>query len=155
MEMFIFFISLKQYKKILRYRKSVFRRILSQADICDPYLSSCLIRLKNQLILLRNLHKLAVIKLLIESAFCHKLFMVSLLDDASVFHDKNLICIADGRKTVCNDKACSPLHHPVKCLLDQHFCSGINTGGCLVKDQHWRQTQHDTGDAEKLLLSLA
>ena len=87
MEMFIFFISLKQYKKILRYRKSVFRRILSQADICDPYLSSCLIRLKNQLILLRNLHKLAVIKLLIESAFCHKLFMVSLLDDASVFHD--------------------------------------------------------------------
>ena len=36
MEMFIFFISLIQYKKILRYRKSVFRRILSQADICDP-----------------------------------------------------------------------------------------------------------------------
>lgn len=46
MEMFIFFISLIQYKKILRYRKSVFRRILSQADICDPYLASCLIRLK-------------------------------------------------------------------------------------------------------------
>ena len=46
MEMFIFFISLIQYKKILRYRKSVFRRILSQADICDPYLASCLIWLK-------------------------------------------------------------------------------------------------------------
>ena len=47
MEMFIFFISLIQYKKILRYRKSVFRRILSQADICDPHLASCLIRLKS------------------------------------------------------------------------------------------------------------
>ena len=51
MEMFIFFISLIQYKKILRYRKSVFRRTLSQADICDSHLASCLIRLKSAYII--------------------------------------------------------------------------------------------------------
>ena len=85
-------------------------------------------------ILFSYFDKLTVVQILIESALCHKFIMRSLFDDTSVFHDKNLICIADGRKTVCNDKACSSLHHPVKGLLDQHFCSGINTGGCLVKD---------------------
>ena len=81
--------------------------------------------------------------------------MISLLNDTSVFHDKDLIRITDGRETVGNDEACSALHHPVESFLDQHFGSCINAGGCLVKDQHWWQAQHDTGDTEKLFLSLA
>ena len=35
----------------------------------------------------------------------------------------------------------------VESFLDQHFGSCINAGGCLVKDQHWWQAQHEIGRA--------
>ena len=68
------------------------------------------------------------------------------LDDFSLLHYQNLVCLSYGRKAVGHNKTGAPLHHPVKGLLDQHFCSGINTGGCLVKDQHRWQIKHNSGN---------
>ena len=72
--------------------------------------------------------------------------MISLLNDASVFHDKDLIRITDGRETVGNDEACSACIIRSKASWISISVRVSIAGGCLVKDQHWWQAQHDTGD---------
>lgn len=73
-----------------------------------------------------NFDKLAVVEILVESAFCHQFFMGSLLDDASVFHDKDFVCISDRGQTMCNDEAGTTFHQAVKCFLDHEFGSCID-----------------------------
>jgi len=106
-------------------------------------------------ILFSYFDKLTVVQILIESALCHKFIMRSLFDDTSVFHDKNLICISNRRKTMRYDKACTSLHKTVKSFLNHQFSSGIDTGSGFIQYQHWRQTEHDTGDTKKLFFTLA
>ena len=52
------------------------------------------------------------------------------------------------------DKAGSAFHHGGECFLDSDLGSGIDGGGCLIQDQHWRQAEHDSGNAQKLFLTL-
>ena len=54
-----------------------------------------------------------------------------------------------------HDEAGAAPHHPGKGGLDAHLGTGINGGGGLVQNQHGGQAEHDTGDAEQLLLALA
>ena len=53
-----------------------------------------------------------------------------------------------------NDEAGAPLGHTVKGLLNTDLGTGINRGRCLIQNQNGRQTEHDTGDAEQLALTL-
>ena len=52
------------------------------------------------------------------------------------------------------DEAGAAFHHFGECVLDLDLGTGIDGGGCLIEDQHGRQAQHDSGDTQKLFLSL-
>ena len=52
--------------------------------------------------------------------------MVALLDDISIFHNQDHIGFPDRRKSVCNDEACSSLHHGCKCILNLDLRTSIN-----------------------------
>ena len=53
-----------------------------------------------------------------------------------------------------DNEAGPPLHHSGKCILDPDLRPGIDGGGGLVQYQHGRQTEHHSGDAQQLLLTL-
>ena len=80
--------------------------------------------------------------------------MISLLDNVTVFHNQDQVCILDGRKSVRDHKACSALHQIVHGFLDTHFGSGIYRGGCLIQDQNLIIGKDCPGNSEKLFLSL-
>ncbi|CDD40416.1 putative uncharacterized protein [Clostridium sp. CAG:299] len=80
--------------------------------------------------------------------------MISLLDDFSLLHYQNLVCLSYGRKAVGHNKTGAPLHHPVKGLLNHQLGSRINGRGSLIQNQHRRLAEHHSGNAQKLLLSL-
>lgn len=86
-------------------------------------------------LLLPLFFKLRIIQLCIKSVLCKKLIMCTLLDNVSILHDKNHIGILDSRQPVGDDKACSVLHQIVECLLDTDFCTCIDRGCGLIKDQ--------------------
>ena len=70
--------------------------------------------------------KLRIVKVCIEPILRKQFFMVALLDDISVLHDKNQIRITNRGQPMGNDKACSTLHQVIHCFLDLDLCSGIN-----------------------------
>ena len=81
--------------------------------------------------------------------------MIALLDDVSVFHDKDRVGLADRGKPVGDDETRPSLHHTCERRLDPDLGAGIDAAGRLVQDQHRRETEHDAGDAQKLFLPLA
>ena len=80
--------------------------------------------------------------------------MVSLLDDLSVFHHKDHIRLPDRGQPVRYDKRGPSFHQLCERCLDLKFCPCIDGRGRFVQDQHGRPAQHDSRDAEQLLLSL-
>ena len=80
--------------------------------------------------------------------------VISLLNNVSVLHHQNNVSVTDRGKPVGHNKAGSALHHSRKRVLDFQLRSGINGRCRFVQNQHGRQTKHDTGDAEQLLLPL-
>ena len=80
--------------------------------------------------------------------------MISLLNDISVLHDKNQICILNGRKSVGDNKAGSALHQVIHSLLDLHFCSCINGRCGLIQDQDLIVCQDRSCNGKQLLLPL-
>ena len=80
--------------------------------------------------------------------------MGALLDDVTVAHDKDNVCVADGRETMGDDEARTALHQRVECLLNPDLGTGIDRRGRLIEDEHRRKCKHDTRDTEQLLLSL-
>ena len=72
--------------------------------------------------------------------------MIALLYDMAISHYQNHIGLTDGRQTVGYDKAGSAFHHGGKCFLDADLGSGIDGGGCLIQDQHWRQCTEAVSD---------
>ncbi len=80
--------------------------------------------------------------------------MITLLDNIAVLHHQNHIRLLYGGQTMGHNKAGSALHHSGKGALNLHFCAGIDGRGCLVQYQHGRQTQHDSCNTQKLLLTL-
>ena len=80
--------------------------------------------------------------------------MRALLDNVTVIHDKDQVCITDGGKTVRDDEAGTAAHQVVHGLLDPDFGSGIYGGGCLIQDQHSVVCKDCSCDGQQLFLSL-
>ena len=70
--------------------------------------------------------KLRIVKVCIEPILRKQLFMVALLDDISVLHDKNQIRIANRRQPMGDDEACSALHQVIHGFLDLDFGSCVD-----------------------------
>ena len=68
--------------------------------------------------------------------------MITLLDDRSVLHDQDHICLADRGQSMCNDKTRSALHHRCERILDLDLRSCIDGRSRLIKDQHRWQAEH-------------
>ena len=98
--------------------------------------------------------KLAPIQLRIETAFVKQFPVTALLHNMSVPHDKNNIRFLDRGQPVGHDKRGSSLHHGIKGFLDPNLSSGVDGRSGLIQNQHRRQTQHDPGDTQQLLLTL-
>lgn len=80
--------------------------------------------------------------------------MISLLHNMSVLHNQDHIRFPDRGQTVRHNKGGPSLHHMGKGFLDTDLRAGIDGGCSLIQNQHGRQTQHDTGNTQKLFLSL-
>ena len=106
--------------------------------------------------LLSHVDKLAVVEVVVETVLLHKVVVGALLDDLAVFHDQNPV---DALRMVERRWATIKLVRPsielIKGFLNLQLGTGIDAGGGLVQNQHGRQAEHDTGDAEQLFLSLA
>lgn len=98
--------------------------------------------------------ELTVIQIRIEALPCQQLFMISLLNDISVLHHQDQICILNGRKSVGDNKAGSALHQVIHSLLDLHFCSCINGRCGLIQDQYLIICQDRSCNGKQLLLPL-
>ena len=80
--------------------------------------------------------------------------MISLLNDISVLHHQDQICILNGRKSVGDNKAGPSLHQVIHSLLDLHFCSCINGRCGLIQNQDLIVCQDRSCNGKQLLLPL-
>ena len=80
--------------------------------------------------------------------------MGALLDNVAVPHDEDQIRIADGRKTVGDDKAGAALHQAVHCGLDALLGAGVHAGGGLIQYQDAVVRQNRARNRQQLLLPL-
>lgn len=80
--------------------------------------------------------------------------MTALLNDISIFQNKDQICITNGGKTMRNNETGSALHQMVHRFLDPDFRSGIYRTGCLIQNQNRIICKDRTRNSQKLLLSL-
>ena len=80
--------------------------------------------------------------------------MISLLNDISILHHQDQICILNSRQSVGDNKTCSALHQVIHGFLDLHLGSGINGRCGLIKDQDLIICQDRPRDSKKLLLAL-
>ena len=64
--------------------------------------------------------------------------MISLLNNLSIFKNENLIRFLNGRETMGDDKAGSPLHLPFHGFLNQEFQTGVNRGSRFIQNENFR-----------------
>src|SRR4051812_21840012 len=98
--------------------------------------------------------ELAVVKVGVEAIGSQQPIMSSLLDDGTVIHDQDQVSIANGGKTMGDDKACPTLHQLAHSALNLLLGPGIHTAGGFVQDQNFWIGQEGAGDSEQLLLTL-
>ena len=67
--------------------------------------------------------KLAVVELRVRALRPQQLPVISFLNDISVLHDKDQVCVHDRGQPVGNDKACAVLHEFAHSLPDLHLRS--------------------------------
>ena len=89
-----------------------------------------------------------VIPLLIQ-----QIFVPALFDDLSVPHHKDQIRVADGGKTVGNDKGCTAMEQFFCGLLDELFRLGIDGGCGFIQDKDGRIGNNGSGKGNKLFFS--
>ena len=70
----------------------------------------------------------------------------SCIDNISVLHEQNQICVYNGRKPVRDYKARSVLHQGFHGLANLNFCTGINAGSCFVQNDDRRVTKEHSSD---------
>ena len=58
--------------------------------------------------------------------------MGSHFGDITAGKDENTVGVADGRQTVCDDKAGSVLHQTHHGFLNLNLGTGVDVGGCFV-----------------------
>ena len=96
--------------------------------------------------------ELAVVQRRIESVLSQKAFVISLLNDLSVLHDKDLVGFTNGGEAVRHDKAGAARHHMGKSRLDLQLRAGVDGAGSFVQYEHGGAGDHGTCDAQQLLL---
>ena len=122
-----------------------------------PYIfrkSYCFFYLFHLLLCSLRLIKLAVVKICVEAFLCKQLFMAALLDNVTILHNQDQICIPDGGKSVSDDKAGSAFHQVIHSFLDLYLGSGINGGGSLIQDQDLIVCKNGSCNCQELLLAL-
>src|SRR5664280_945034 len=97
--------------------------------------------------------ELAVVEVGVESVLCEQLLMGALFNDRTVVHDKDVVCVSDGRETVGDDEAGPAGHQLCHCFLDAYFRSGIDTACSFIENQDGRVCQDHTCDGQQLLLT--
>ncbi len=85
--------------------------------------------------------KLTIIQIIIEPFLCQQFLMISLLNDRTIFHHQNPVCILNRGQSMCHDKAGAPFHQFCKCILNLDLRSGINGRCRLIQNQHRRLAQ--------------
>ena len=70
--------------------------------------------------------KLRIVKVCIEAVCREQFFVISLLDDISVFHNKNQIRITNRGQSMRNNEACSAFHQDIQGLLHLDFGSAVD-----------------------------
>ena len=80
--------------------------------------------------------------------------MAALLDNVTILHNQDQICVPDGGKSVSDDKAGSAFHQVIHSFLDLYLGSGINGGGSLIQDQDLIVCKNGSCNCQELLLAL-
>lgn len=121
-----------------------------QTDMYKKYIS-CIVFL----LLFCYFNELTVVKSMVETSFGDQFIVTTLFNNTSILHNQDFVSITDGGETMGYNKAGASFHKTLKSFLYHKLCTGIDTGCSFVKDQHRRQTEHNSGDAEKLFFALA
>ena len=79
--------------------------------------------------------------------------MRTVLDDAALLYDENLVRLTDGREAVGYDDRCPSSKGCPKCLLDCYLGFRIEVGCSLIKHDDVRSFQQETGNGNALLLT--
>ena len=87
---------------------------------------------------------------MIQSGFGKQGFMVSGLDDMTVFQYDDHIRFNDRGETVSDDDGGPILHDPIEGIRDQQLGSGIDIGSRFIQDDDIRFKQHNSGDGQHL-----
>ena len=100
--------------------------------------------------LLKSLH---IIKPLIISVQCEKVFMLSALNYESLMHHADFIRILDCRMTVRNGNCGSGACKSIQCFLNKFLGFCIQSRSGLVKDEDRRILEDGTCNADSLSLT--
>ena len=79
--------------------------------------------------------------------------MTSVLDDAALVHDDDLVGVADGRETMGDDQAGAVVHEARHGVLDARLRARVDVRGRLVEYQDARRSEAGARDGEKLALT--
>ena len=116
-----------------------------------------MIRLYTRNALKRTLNRffaeLMRVQIVIVSAQLHQGCVCAGFFDFAVPDNQYPICIADGRKPVCDDKAGSAVEHMRDRLLDHLLRFRVDGTGGLIQHEDARVGQHDARKGEQLLLT--
>ena len=83
-----------------------------------------------------------------------KLIVIAALDDLAVFENANHVGVADGGKTVSDDKDGATLHELVHTLLDEFLGASVDGRRCLVKNESGGICDCGSCDCKEVTLTL-
>lgn len=83
-----------------------------------------------------------------------KLIVIAALDDLAVFENANHVGVADGGKTVSDDKDGATLHELVHTLLDEFLGASVDGRCCLVENENGGICDCGSCDCKELTLTL-
>ncbi len=81
--------------------------------------------------------------------------MLTALDDAAVFHNKNQVRAANGGQAMRDHKGRAAFHQVVQGLLDRFLRLRVNRGGRVIQDKDAGVHQQGAGDGHPLALTAA
>lgn len=79
--------------------------------------------------------------------------MAAALDDFPLTEDEDGVCMADGGKTMGDDKAGPTDHEPFEGLVDQALTFGVESGSGFVEQEDFRISEDGAGDGDALALT--
>lgn len=80
--------------------------------------------------------ELLLVQVEIGSLLFKEFGVIALLNNLSLIQHDDLVCMLNGRQSVCDDDGGSVLGKCDERILDELFCMRIDTRGSLVKDEN-------------------